>query len=105
GVRVRMGGGRAYTRLGELARAPWLLCWPVDKVDGHLRYLRKLEDWIARPIDARHPRAIELQLLEQCAAGGLHDVPFDLVSEAVGIDDLAAVVSDIEFLGGHLPRR
>ena len=41
-------------------------------------------------------RAVELQLLLQRAAHGLDDVAVDLVLEAVRIDDLPAIVGDVE---------
>ena len=41
-------------------------------------------------------RPVEFQFLDQRAAHGLHHATFELVLEAVGVDDLAAVVRDIE---------
>jgi hypothetical protein len=44
------------------------------------------------------PAPIEAQLFLQDAAHGLHNIPFNLISQTIRIDDLAAVVRDEEFL-------
>ena len=41
-------------------------------------------------------RAVERDFFLQRAAHGLDHVAFDLVLDAVGIDDLAAIVDDVE---------
>src|SRR5215472_5548872 len=64
----------------------------ADKVGLDLGNIRKGQDWIARPVEARDHGAVELQFLDQRAADGLQDVAVDLVAQSVGIDDLAAVM-------------
>src|SRR5579885_555154 len=95
-VEHRVGDRRGDDGGGGLARAPRLLVGPVDELDDDLRRLREFEDRIARPVEARHHRAVELQLLDQRAAHGLHHAALDLILQPVRIADLAAVVHDIE---------
>src|SRR5436309_9818406 len=51
----------------------------VDQLDHDLGHVREGEDRIACPVEARHHRAVELQLLDQRAAQRLDDVALDLV--------------------------
>src|SRR6185437_12430608 len=55
------------------------------------RNVREVKNGIARPIAARDVRAVECHRLEKCPAQRLKDSAFDLVSDPVGIDGLAAV--------------
>jgi hypothetical protein len=48
------------------------------------------------PVEAGDLAAVEEELLEEHPAGGLHHVSFQLVPDAVGVDDLPAVVRDVE---------
>src|SRR3954453_9650064 len=89
-------------RRARLARAPRLLPLPFDEGDDHVGYFRVLEDGIARPVDARNLRPIELDLLDQRPAGRLDHVAFDLVPQPVGVDDLPAVVGDVDFFHADL---
>src|SRR4029453_12196922 len=72
-----------------------------DQLDVHAGDLGEREDRVARPVEARHTRSIEGDLLLQRAAYRLHQVAFDLVPDAVGIDDLAAVVDDSKMRRAH----
>ena len=78
----------------RLARTPGNFVRPVDQIDDDLGHVGKRQDRIASPVEAGDRAAAERQLLDHAAAHGLHDVAFDLVAQAVGIDDLAAVVHD-----------
>ena len=51
---------------------------------------------------ARHRRAVEQDFFFQSPAYALNDVAFDLVHEAIGVDDLPAVVGDVEPLNANL---
>src|SRR3954462_1601293 len=101
-VEDRVSDSARDHRRARLARAPRLLRLPLDEVDDHVGHVRVLEDGIARPVDARDLRPIELDLLDQRPAGRLHHVAFDLVPQAVGVDDLPAVVGDVDFLYADL---
>ena len=71
----------------------------VDEHDvDRLGRVLDVEDRVARPIDARHPVALEAHFLEQHARQAVHDVAFDGVAQAFRVDDQAAVVRDGEFL-------
>src|SRR5208283_752946 len=80
----------------RLARAPRPFARTIDQIKHDLRHLREGEDGIALPVDAGDARAVELQLLLERAAHRLQDVSVELVPDAVGIDDLTAVVGDEE---------
>ena len=56
----------------------------------------KVENRIACPIEARHPGPVELKLLLERSTHRLGHVAFDLVLEAIRIDDLPAVVDNIK---------
>src|SRR6266566_6433680 len=77
----------------------------IDQHDiDRLRRLSNVEDRIGHPVDAGHVLRIELDLFPQSAAQTLHDVALDRVLEPIGIDDLAAVVSDRELAAPDLAR-
>src|SRR5258708_35969914 len=92
GVRDR---GRNH-RGRRLARAPGLLGRPVDELDHDLRYLGEGDDRIGRPVEARDMRAVEGDLFLEGAAPGPDDVAFALVLDAVGVDELPAIMRDEE---------
>ena len=62
-------------------------------MDLYVRNILEPEHGIADPINALHARRIEVHFLKQRAADPLHDVSFDLISDAIRIDNQAAVVS------------
>ena len=70
-----------------------------------LRRVLYLEDRIARPVDAQHLIAIELDLLEQRAGQRLNDVALDRQPEPPGVDDQPAVVGHRELAGPHAAAR
>ena len=72
--------------------APRLFGRPVDQVDRGLPAPRERSGSDSSPNRGWSPRAVERQLLLQGPAHRLHDVAFDLVAHAVGIDDLPAIV-------------
>src|SRR5262249_3151820 len=76
----------------RLARAPRHFVGRIDQIDGDFGHVWKREDRIAAPVEARDRAAAEGELLDQRAAHGLHDVALDLVAQAVGVDDLPALV-------------
>ena len=47
------------------------------------------QDRVRHPIDARHRRAVELEILNERAANSLNDIALDLILEPVRIDDRA----------------
>ena len=67
-------------------------CWSVK--EGHLdgRHFWEGQNRIAHPVHAGDAGAIERHFLVQRAAQRLHDRPFDLVAQPIGIDDQPAVV-------------
>ena len=78
----------------------------IDQLDlDRLRNLIEAENVIAAPIETRHARAIERYLLFERAADRLNDVPFDLILQAVWIDDQSAVVCDTDASDAHTMRR
>src|ERR1700674_2607339 len=96
--RVEYGvGDRGRDDRGRrLAGAPGLLAGAVDQVDVDLRYLREGKDRVALPVEAGDPGAVERHLFLEGAAHRLDDVALDLLTHAVRIDDLAAIVGDEE---------
>src|SRR5205823_8767286 len=70
-----------------------------------LRRVLYLEDRIARPVDAQHLIAIELDLLEQRAGQRLNDVALDRQPEPPGVDDRPAVVGHRELADPHAAAR
>ena len=73
------------------------------------RGIGEAQDGIARPVDARHPRLVELHFLVQRPAQALHNPALNLVAQRVGIDDQAAVVGaddalDVDAAGRALHR-
>src|SRR5262245_38045321 len=101
--RIRDRGGN--DRGSGLARTPRLFVWPVNELHHDVGHLREREDWIARPVEAGDLRAVELQLLYQRPAHGLDHIALDLALQAVGVDDLAAVVGDVELGNGDTATR
>src|SRR5262245_38956865 len=101
--RVRDGGRNDRGR--GLARTPRLFVWPVNELHHDVGHLREREDRIARPVEAGDLRAVELQLLYQRPAHGLDHIALDLALQAVGVDDLAAVVGDVELGDGDTASR
>ena len=65
---------------------------PQHEIDLDVRHIRECEDRIARPVDARDPRAIEDDFFEQRARQRLQDAAFDLLRQRIGIDHEPAVV-------------
>src|SRR5712671_2493222 len=78
-LKDRAANRRRHDRAGWLSAAPWHFLRPIDQIDCHFRDLRKGQDRIARPVEARYHRTIERHLLHERAAHGLHDAAFDLV--------------------------
>src|SRR5262245_11060135 len=71
GVEHRIGDSRRHHRRRWLPGPPGGLSRPVQQLDVDLRSLRKPQDRIAFPVDARHPGPVPLQLFQQGAAHGL----------------------------------
>src|SRR5690349_21863390 len=97
-VEDRVGDRRRHDRCGRLTSAPRLLLRPIDQIDCDFGYVRERQNRICTPIEARHGRAVELQVFDKRSADRLDDVAFDLVAQAIRIDDLAAIMRDMEFL-------
>src|SRR5262245_61662669 len=103
-VGERVGECRRGRALRRLAGAEERLARTVDEVHFHaVRKLRKAQDRIAGPVAARDPRALEAHRFVQRPAERLHDAPFDLVLDAVGVHDLAAVVRSHGAYHAHAP--
>src|SRR5438477_11650519 len=105
GVEHGVGDCRRHYRGGRLAGAPGRCVRLVDQLDHNLGDVREGEDRIALPVEARYHAAVEFQFLDQRAADGLQNVAVDLVAQAIGVDDLAAVVGhgdtrDADFSAG-----
>ena len=56
-----------------------------------------MQDGIARPVETGDREPVVFELLYQRAADGLDDVAVELVLEPIGIDDLTAIVREVEF--------
>src|SRR5262249_60564442 len=87
--RKRWGDGRNRRPLRSLAGAKRALVGAVDELDLDLGRFRHGEDRIGEPIARLDAVTIELYLLVQRPAGRLDDAAFDLICEAVPIDDEA----------------
>src|ERR1700679_3423064 len=59
GVKDRIADRGGYQRCSRLAGTPRHLVRTIDEVHDDFWNLRKLQDRVARPINARHPRSIE----------------------------------------------
>src|SRR5256885_4699049 len=105
GVEAGVADGRGHGPNGSLAAADRGHLRPVDQRDLDLWNLFVAQNRIARPIEILDSRGIELYLFHERAAGALNDVAFNLILQAVGIDDQAAIVRDADFLDGHLAAR
>src|SRR6266508_3350104 len=96
----RIGERRSGRSLRGLAGAQEWLLRPVDKMDlDTVRQVGKAHDRVGAPIPAGNLRSVERHLFVQGPACGLHDAALDLIANAIGIDDLTAVV------GGDEPDR
>src|SRR5262249_14172334 len=98
GIEYRVRNRGRHHRSRWFAGTPRLVVRPIDQVDDHLWHLRESDDRIACPIEARHLRAIEGNLLLQRPAEGLHHIALELILDTVGVDDLAAVLHHEETL-------
>ena len=87
-VERRIRDRRRHYRSRRFARAPWCLVGPINQVDGNVRNVRKSQNRVASPIEARHSAPAEGQFFDQSAAHCLHYSPFDLVAQSVGVYDL-----------------
>src|SRR5581483_1338180 len=76
-------------------------------VDQHhvnrARRLGDVDDRVGQRVDAGHRLVVEGDFLPQRAAYALHDIAFDAFGEAVGVDDLPAIVRDREFARPDFP--
>src|SRR5262249_27719528 len=72
--------------------APRHFVGAIDQVDCNFGNVRKRQYRVAAPIETRDRATAEGEFLDQRATHGLHDVALDLVTQAVGVDDLPAVV-------------
>src|SRR5271165_966129 len=102
GVKYGVGNGRRDGNDGRLAAAQRLHFRPVDEHDLHVGNLLKTDHRITIPIQVFLPAGVELNLFEQSTAHSLQNIPLDLVFQAVGIDDQAAIVRQRNFLYGYV---
>src|SRR5262252_2395409 len=106
GVEDGVGDRRRQRPHRRLAGAGGRDLGPVDDHDvDRLRRLGDVEDRVGHPVDGGHVLAVELDLLPQRATDALDDVALDRMREAVGIDDLTAVVCNGELARPDLAGR
>ena len=96
GGRGGPGGGRRDTDDRRLAGAGRRQIGAVEQHDLDRRHVAEARHAILLERAVEDPAAGELDRLEQRAAESLHDGPFDLVLQAVGVDDRAALERDDE---------
>lgn len=87
GVGDGCGGGA----LRGFAGAQGGLVGAVDDDDFDLGGLVHVEDRVRGPVAAGNVMLVEANLFEECPAGGLDHAAFDLVFDAVEVDDFAGV--------------
>src|SRR5271166_3847536 len=92
----RAGDRRRHDGAGGLPAAPWNLFRSIDEIDQNVGDLGKSQNRIARPVEARHHGAVEGHLFLERAAHGLYDAALDLIAQSIRIDDLPAVVRNVE---------
>ena len=80
--RVRHRGCDGHRR--RLSTAPQRFFGPLDQNHLDRRHFGEAQDGIARPIDARHARLVELHLLVERTAQALDDAAFNLVPQRIG---------------------
>src|SRR6185312_17530501 len=85
---------RGYNGAGGFASTPGDLRRPIDQVDDHIGHIGERQDRVARPIQACHAGAIELQLFDQGAADRLYDTALDLIANTIRVDDLTAIMDN-----------
>lgn len=81
-------GGRT---LGGFAGAKGGLVGAVDDEDFDAGRLVHVEDGVGGPVAAGDVMLVEADLFQECPAGGLGHAAFDLIFDAVEIDDFAGV--------------
>src|SRR5258706_3766807 len=91
-VIYRVGERSANRRARGLAGAERRFIRPVDQIYFKFGHVGESQNWITRPVDACYVRAIELHLLEKHPAYGLQNAALDLGANAIGVDDLSAIM-------------
>ncbi len=109
----RIEDGVGYCRRGgnvrRLAGPQRGLVRPVEEQDVDFGDFRKLEDGVGFPVNAGDAVFVEFDLFLKRAAQRLHDVAFDLVPDAIRVDDQPAVMRhdharDAHHAGGSVHR-
>src|SRR5206468_3176282 len=97
-VEDRVGDGRPDRSARRFSAAESRHLRTVDQNDLDLRNIRKFNNRVAGPIERLNAGCVELYFLKQRTAHALYNIPFDLVFEAVRVDDEPTVVREGESL-------
>src|SRR5215470_18474979 len=87
-----IGESRADGGAGRFAGADWRFSGAIDQLDVDVGRFREGQDRIAHPVDAGHPGPVEFHFFLEYPTERLQNAALDLGANAVGINDLPAVV-------------
>src|SRR5437867_10498244 len=104
-IEDRVGDGRADRSARRFAAAESRHLRTVDQNDLDLGNIGKFDNRISSPIQRLNAGRVELYFLKQRTAHALNNISFDLVLEAVRVDDEPTVVREGESLDCDIAAR